>query len=76
MELRVIMFVIWWLEHPLGRLGGSIRDRVRPKYFKVGIHSFPAWLSDSVKIKLTSSLVVTLGKALNGVVSTFEWLNW
>jgi len=23
-----------------------------------------------------SSLVVSLGKALNGIVSTFEWLDW
>jgi len=26
--------------------------------------------------RLTSSLVVSLGKALNGIASTFEWLDW
>jgi len=25
---------------------------------------------------LASSLVVSLGKALNGIASTFEWLDW
>jgi len=26
--------------------------------------------------RLVSSLVVSLGKALNGIASTFEWLDW
>jgi len=26
--------------------------------------------------KLASSLVVPLGKALSGIASTFEWLDW
>ena len=40
------------------------------KTFKNGIHSFPAWHSaykaDVVENKPASSLVVSLGKALNG----------
>ena len=42
------------------------------KTLKNGIHSFPAWRSaynrDSVKNKPASSLVVSLGKALNGTL--------
>ena len=41
------------------------------KTLKNGIHSFPAWCSaqkrDSVKNKPASSLVESLGKALNGI---------
>ena len=40
------------------------------KTLKNGIHSFPAWRSahrDSVENKPASSLVVSLGKALNGM---------
>ena len=36
----------------------------------IGIHSFPAWrstLKDSVKNKPASLLVLSLGKALNGI---------
>ena len=47
------------------------------KTFKNGIHSFPAWRSaykrDSVENKPASLLVVSLGKALNGMPPSFTW---
>jgi len=46
---------------------------------KIGIHSFPAWrsaLKEKCEALKASSLVVSLGKALNGIASTFEWLDW
>jgi len=50
------------------------------KTLKVGIHSFPAWRSalerDSMKIgRQVRLLCVSLGKALNKIASTFEWLD-
>ena len=47
-----------------------IPNRIIPKDLKNGIHSFPSWRSahrDSVKNKPASLLVVSLGKALNGM---------
>jgi len=51
------------------------------KALKVGIHSFNAWRTafkrDGVEIKPASSLIASLGKALNGgIASTFERLDW
>ena len=46
------------------------------KNLKHGIHSFPAWRSALGKVvenKPASSLVVSLGKALNGDAPAFMW---
>jgi len=54
--------------------------QVRPKYFK-------SWYSQLTCLTLSiykglcgdrpaSLLVVSLGKTLNGIASTFEWLDW
>jgi len=48
---------------------------------QVGIHSFPARRSALKRDNVTgdrpaSSLVMTLEKALNGIASAFEWLDW
>jgi len=46
------------------------------------IHSFPAGKSaikgqkGGVAIKPANSHVVSVGKALNRIASTFEWLDW
>jgi len=29
-----------------------------------------------MEVKRASSLVVSMGKAFNGIASTFEWLDW
>jgi len=49
------------------------------KTLKVGIQSFPALrlvLKGLREGRPLSSLVVSLSKALNRIVSTFEWLGW
>jgi len=46
------------------------------KNLKVGIHSFPACRSAFERVSAEigwQTLVVSLGKALNGIASTFEW---
>ena len=51
-------------------LGFISRVESYQKTFKNGIHSFPSWRSangDSVDNKTASLLVVSLGKALNGM---------
>jgi len=42
------------------------------KTLTIGIHSFPSWYSAFKRDMPASSLVVSLGKALNGIASTFE----
>jgi len=53
---------------------------VLPKFFTIGWCSQLPYLTFSIKEwcedQAASSLVVSLGKALNGIASTFEWLNW
>jgi len=50
------------------------------KTLKVGIHSFSAWRLAfkrvSVKISRQVRLLCPWVKALNGIASTFEWLDW
>ena len=60
----------WSVRFVVDRPGIHFLSRVRPKDFKKGIHTFPAWRSaqkrDCVENKPASLLVVSLGKALNG----------
>jgi len=65
----------------VGRPGFNSLTESDQKTLKVSIH-FTAFLlsvqhkRDSEKIKLLSSLVVSLGKALNEIASTYEWIDW
>ena len=60
----------WSVCFAVRRPGVHFPSRVIPKDLKNGIHSFPAWRSahrDSVENKPASLLVVSLGKAFNGM---------
>ena len=61
----------WSVRFAVGRPGGHSPCRVILKDFKSGIHSLPAWrsaFSGGCGEQASKSLVVSLGKALNGTL--------
>jgi len=72
-KIQTTYLLNYWVD--LDKIGVILKEIAHECHFynKILLSSILKALCED---RLASSLVVSLGKTLNGIASTFEWLDW